>query len=451
MVLHGKFWVMKLKQTTQPSSDSDTIFAELLQDLPSETASLAVEFKAFARARKIKTPEELLRLVLLFAALDYTEREVAANLVLVNPAIGKLSGQAVRGRLEACLPWLQALLPKLVKRPELPALPVGMRLLALDASEIRALGKGGIWRLHALMDVVSLQLVGLQLTSIKTGETLCNFEFAPGEVVLTDRGYSHRRGVAHLINSGGQAITRYNSHHIPLHDAQGQALDVAAWLADCERGEQRTLEAFFTAPDGKAHQVWVHICRLPEEQAAAARRRCRRAGKTGKYTPKEKTLFLAEFVMVLTSVPSTQLSAEVVLELYRCRWQIELLFKRYKSLLDLDQLRARAGSVLGEVWLYGKMLYACLIERRAARRCGPDWTQLDTERKGTWWRVWRLIRDELNPLLTLSQCWDLRAWPAALTSLSEGRRKRRLQRLSPQVVRWLQQPLIANPTLSLVT
>jgi hypothetical protein len=428
------------KNKPSPSPDPNTIFAQLLQDLPAETAVLAREFKAFTRARKIESPEQLLRVVLLFAALDYSEREVAANLTLTCPAINKFSGQAVRDRLTTCLPWLQALLPNLIKRPPLPALPLGMRLLALDASEISAPAERGTWRLHALMDVASLQLVGLQLTDLKTGETLCNFSFEPGEVVLTDRGYSHRRGVAHLLDSGGQVITRYNPYHIPLQDAHGHSLDMAALLADCGRGETRTIEGFFSAPDGKLHHVWVHVYRLPEQAAAEARRRCRRAGARGKYTPKERTLFLAEFVMVLTSVPPEVLSAKTVLELYRCRWQIELLFKRYKSLLDLDQARARAGSVLGQVWLHGKMLYACLIERRAEWRCGPTWTRLDKERSGSLWRVWRLIRDELMPLITLSQCWDLRDWPAALTALAERPRKRRLQRLSPTVVCWLQKP-----------
>ena len=437
------------KTKPSPSPDPDTIFAELLQDLPAETADLARQFNAFARARKIKTPEQLLRVVLLFAALDYSEREIAANLVLTSPAIKKLSNQAVRERLDACLPWLQALLPKLVARPALPDLPSGMRLLALDASEISAPGGKAAWRLHALLDVVSLQLAAVKLTDIKTGETLCNFAFAAGAVVLTDRGYSHRRGVGHLLKSGGQVITRYNPHHIPLTDACGQALDVAGWLRDCERGEQRSLAGCLTAPDGTRHQVWVHACRLPEQAAAAARRRCLRAGKTGKYTPRAQTLFLAEFVLVLTSVAPEVLGAEVILELYRCRWQIELLFKRYKSLLAVDQLRARGGSVLGQVWLHGKLLYACLIERRAGRRCGSAWTRLDGERAGSWWRVWRLIRDELTPLITLSQCWDVEAWPAALTALAERPRKRRLQRLPAAVVLWLQKPSLATPTMTM--
>ena len=49
-----------------PPPDRDTLFEDLLQDLPSETVEMAYEFKAFSRARKIKTPEQLLRVVLLY-------------------------------------------------------------------------------------------------------------------------------------------------------------------------------------------------------------------------------------------------------------------------------------------------------------------------------------------------------------------------------------------------
>lgn len=226
------------KTKPSPSPDPDTIFAELLQDLPPETAELARQFNAFARARKIKTPEQLLRAVLLFAALDYTEREIAANLVLTSPDIGKLSNQAVRERLAACLPWLQALLPQLIERPALPGLPSGLRLLALDASEISAPGGKGAWRLHALMEVVSLQLVAVELTDLKTGETLCNFEFAPGDVVLTDRGYSHRRGVSHLLKSEGEiarATTRITSRS-PMRKSRNWMWPSGWPIANAERG-----------------------------------------------------------------------------------------------------------------------------------------------------------------------------------------------------------------------
>lgn len=431
----------------KPSPDPNTIFAELLQDLPPDLAILAHQFKAFARARKIKTPAQLMRVILLFAGLDFSEREIAANLVLVDPTIKKISDQAVHDRLRACLPWMQALLPKLIQGEPLPSFPSGLRLLVIDASDITAPGQTKTtWRLHIVMDAVSLQLVTVQLTDRKTGETLLNFQFASGQVAICDRGYSHRKGVAHVLNSGGEVMVRYNPHHIPVRDRAGNPLNLAQALADVEPGERYTLAVRFLAPDGKSYDVWIHVYRLPGAQAAEARRRCRREGQRGGYTPKASTIFFSEFVMVLSSVPPEVLSAETVLSLYRCRWQVELLIKRYKSLLDLDQLRARAGSVLGQVWLHGKLLYACLLERRCRRRCGPEWARLDCERRGTWWRVWKLIKQEIEPLITLQQCWDKAAWPAALDALAERKRKRRLQSLPEAVVMWLKQPAQATTT-----
>ena len=42
-----------------PLTDPDTLFEELLQDLPSETVQMARTFKAFVRAKKVKTPAQL--------------------------------------------------------------------------------------------------------------------------------------------------------------------------------------------------------------------------------------------------------------------------------------------------------------------------------------------------------------------------------------------------------
>jgi hypothetical protein len=432
-----------------PEIDPDTMVAEILQDLPPETERLAREFKAFSRARKIKTPAQLLRAVRLFAGLDLTEREVAANLVLVDPTIRSLTDQAVHERLQACLPWLQALLPKLLPPPPGP-LPPGRRLLVIDATNVTAPGeRKTTWRLHVVMNLMSLELISVQLTDGRTGETLKHFDFAPGDVVLCDRGYCRREGVAHLLAAGGEVIVCYHPHLFPVQDRQGRPLDVAAARRDLAPGETVTLEADFVSDAGITSHVWIHTHRLAGEAAAAARRRCRRTAQQGRYTPRQASLFLAEFVLVLSSVPPQELNAEVVLGLYRCRWQVELLIKCWKSLLDLDQVRARAGSVLGRVWLTGKLLYAAWLERRGRRRFGADWRRLNQQRRTTCWRLWKLLQHEVAPLITLACCWATDAWPAALQALTERKRRRRLQTLPVDVIAWVQPP--ATPPIQEVS
>ena len=61
-----------------PLADPDTLFEELLQNLPSETVQMARTFKAFVRAKKVKTPAQLLRVVFLYCGLDKSLREVQA-------------------------------------------------------------------------------------------------------------------------------------------------------------------------------------------------------------------------------------------------------------------------------------------------------------------------------------------------------------------------------------
>jgi IS4 transposase len=75
-----------------------------------------------------------------------------------------------------------------------------------------------------------------------------------------------------------------------------------------------------------------------------------------------QTLELAEYVVVLTSLSPRDVSAIRVLGLYRGRWQIELVFKRLKSLLGVGEL-AKYDEDSAKAWLQAKLLTALLMER----------------------------------------------------------------------------------------
>ena len=67
------------------------------------------------------------------------------------------------------------------------------------------------------------------------------------------------------------------------------------------------------------------------------------------------------------------LYSRTIMALYRCRWQVEIAIKRWKSVLDVDALRAKANSPLAKVWLHGNLLYALMLERRMRRQLGDSW------------------------------------------------------------------------------
>ena len=105
-----------------PLTDPDTLFEELLQDLPPETAHMAREFKAFVRAKKVKTPEHLLRVVFFYCGLDKPLREVAGTFTALYESI---TDQSVAERLRACGPWVQALLRRMLPLSPVGTLPAG--------------------------------------------------------------------------------------------------------------------------------------------------------------------------------------------------------------------------------------------------------------------------------------------------------------------------------------
>ena len=414
-----------------PPADPETLFEELLQDLPPETVSMAREFKAFARARKIKTPEQLLRVVLLYCGVDKALREVAGTLTALYEPI---TDQAVAERLRACGPWIKAVLRKMLPPPAVTALPQALRFVVIDATTVQAPGATGTdYRLHISLDLVALEFLEVSISDVHTGETLKNFTLGRGDVAITDRGYCHPAGMGNALNKGAQLMVRLNPFSVVLYDPAGQPLELAATLKRQHADTLRTLEVVIHSASGVDEvRGWVHAYRLSAEQAHRARQQCRQRHKKG--APKAPALFLAGWVLVFTTLAPAVLSAQTIMALYRCRWQVELAIKRWKSVLAMDALRAKAQSPLAAVWLHGKLLYALLLERRMRRQLGATWSRLDHERLATWWRVWGMLKDEIAPMITGALFWKEEAWEACLKVLAERPRRRKLQQLPSEAI-----------------
>jgi hypothetical protein len=409
-----------------PLSDPDTLFEELLQDLPAEVCLMAREFKAFVRAKKVKTPEHLLRIVLLYCGLDKSLRTVAGTFtVLYEP----LTDQAVAERLRACGPWVKALLRQMLPGVPGAALPAGKRILVIDGSTVQAPGAMGIdHRLHLCMDLVSLEFVEVVVTDVHRGETLKHFALGPGDMVVADRGYAQPQGMSAAVQQGADLIVRLNPFSVVLCTPTGQPLALGATLKRQRAETLRTLPVVIRSACGQYEvRGWVHAYRLSAEQANRARQKCRQRHKTGQ--PQATTLFLAGWVLVFTTLAPTVLAAETIVAVYRCRWQVEIAIKRWKSVLKVDALRAKASSPLAEVWLHGKLLYALMLERRLRRTLGDSWGRLDQERVGTWWRVWEMLKDAIAPRITGALFWQEAAWTTCLLVLAERPRRRKLQQL----------------------
>jgi DDE family transposase len=232
--------------------------------------------------------------------------------------------------------------------------------------------------------------------------------------------------------------------HLPLYDGDGQRVDLREVLRAQPWETSRTIDVCVHAPNLGVVRGSLHVYRLAEEQANVARQRIRAQSRKKGRTPKDTTLFWAGWVLVFTTVAPSRLGAETISALYRVRWQIEIAIKRWKSVLDVGKLRAKEGSPLAEVWLVGKLLYALLVERRARRHLGADWSCLDRERRGTFWRVWQLIQDEVRVHILGVEAWREEGWKACVKVIMERPRRRKLQRLPDDVIDMYHSLLISD-------
>ena len=139
---------------------------------------MARTFKALVRAKKVKTPVKLLRVVYLYCGLDKSLREVAGTFTALYES---MTAQSVAERLRACGPWVKAMLRQMVPMAAVARLPSGRRFVVI-ASSIQAPGATGTdHRLHIAMDLVALQCLEVSVSDVHTGETRKHFTFAPGE------------------------------------------------------------------------------------------------------------------------------------------------------------------------------------------------------------------------------------------------------------------------------
>ncbi len=336
----------------------------ILSLLPADMEETCRTKFALRRRREVFSAGDLVRLCLAYGLCDMSLRRTAAWASTIG--LGELSDVAVMKRLRGCEAWLGHLVAhKLAERGLASNLP-GLDVCVVDATSLTAPGgKGTDWRLHLGMDLSSLAVTGAELTTGREGETFRRHAIAPGKVYLGDRGYAKRTGVAYVLERGGHVVVRAHFKSLALETKGGKALDAPALLSTLERAEVGDWRVWLRGTR-KRHGLRLVAVRKTPQAAAAEKRRLRRiASKKGQALSRE-SLKLADYICVVTDLDSERLPVVQVLELYRLRWQIELVFKRLKSLMGLGNLRAKNGA-LARTYLLSKILGALLVEELSGR------------------------------------------------------------------------------------
>jgi Transposase DDE domain len=360
-----------------------------------DLAGSAWEHKAFVRARGIRSAGDLLRLGLVFGLQERSYSQLSEWALL--RAVGDLAGEAVRKRLYHMEAWLDFLIGKLVER-RCSALgcQAGWKVRLQDATTVSRPGSRGTdARLHLTLDLSNLCVSGVEVTDAHGGESLARFAAAPDEIRVGDRGYAFASGMGPVLQKGC-LVVRINWQNLPLWTANGERFDLSAWLR--EQSQMSEASVIVRTPQGD-FPVRLLAAPLAPDKVEAARRRARRAAEKKHHTVSDNTLLAAGWILLLSNLPETLWPSELVFWLYRLRWQIELVFKRYKSLLHLDQVRASDPKLI-RVCLLCKILAILLLDQLVGqvRLQAPEWFA-DPNRPVSLWRLTQSLWAALQHLI----------------------------------------------------
>lgn len=323
---------------------------------------------AFIRPREVKSAEDLLRLALAYGGCGMSLRETCAW--AEASGIASLADPSLLERLANAAPWLGDLVTALIaEQATIPAGRwAGYRLRALDATSICQPGADGTtWRLHVGYDLATNQVDQLQLTNARGAENLQRLTYAPGDIALADRCYARPRDLRPVIDHGADFIVRTGWNSLRLLQPDGAPFDLFATLAaQAEQQGEVPVRIYEGANVTPAQPLILRLVirrKDPHQAQVEQERLLKKAKKHGK-KPDPRTLEAAKYILLLTSLPAEVFSTDDVLTLYRFRWQIELAFKRMKSLAGLGDLPAKNPD-LAQAWIYARLIVVLLAEHIA--------------------------------------------------------------------------------------
>jgi hypothetical protein len=349
-------------ETKELSIESD--YEYLVSFLPPGWREKAKDLGALRRCRKVPSADALLRVLLLHLAEGCSLRETSA--LARRGGLAELSDVAIMDRLRMSSEWFRWMNEQIMHAwvEHQPTAVFGTRLTirVVDGTRVCEPGPtGSSWQIHYSIGIPSLACDELVTSpNGELGETFKRFTVRPGDLLIGDRAYGVRPGIFHVVQAGGDVLVRFAMDNLPLQTRLGKPFhllkrlralgprEIGDWPVQLEWGGQ--------TPEGR-------VCAIRKSRHAAERARkdvIRQAQKNGS-KPKAETLEAAGFIFVFTTLTREELGPRDILEMYRGRWQIELVFKRLKSILGLGHLR-KTDEQAAKAWLHGKLLVAFIIE-----------------------------------------------------------------------------------------
>ncbi|MBQ7521601.1 MAG: transposase [Clostridia bacterium] len=313
------------------------------------------------RHRGIQDEEELMMLILFYVCGHSLVEVTHYAKVEFGTAI---SDVGFMKRFNRCNEWVKSILEQMLDneiiRYDIPEKLKGYKVIAVDGSDVRQ--KGAVqkeFHLHYAVNLFTLSSESFKITPQQQGETLKNFLFGKDTIVIGDRAYASITGIKHCSAHQTDFILRIKNKAFKLYNKNGEEIELSTVL----KGVTEQSCDFILYYKQKEELKPIRFCAVKKtKEEIEIEKKCisRKESKKQK-SLSDDTKFTHEYFFVITSLGNNFTSDEI-LNLYKLRWQVEMVFKRYKSILDLGSIPTKTG-IAGQVWLNCKMLIALLIEK----------------------------------------------------------------------------------------
>jgi hypothetical protein len=347
--------------------EKNTQFDVILSLMPDGWKEKAKELGALVRARKIKTPEELLRLILLYLTAGKSFGGTHALLAMGNGDL-QLNKVGIWKRVKNSYDWLRWIDEHLCREGGIivnqPEWLKGKDVRLIDGTIEPVSGtKKELYNLHYCISLFTLEMKEMLLANVKDeGEKLSHFKsFEPGQIEVGDRAYGTIQGMEYVRGCGADFVLRLRANAFTMYNEKGKKLDLLRGLRGLKRGEVGEKTVYYHSNDEyKPVRICVMRKERTSERAGLERIKRTKERKEGTKEISEAQSEYNKYVIVATSLDET-VSAAQILELYRMRWQIELVFKRLKTLFHYNEIPEKLDDS-AKAWFYGKLLLAALCE-----------------------------------------------------------------------------------------
>ena len=316
---------------------------KILSHLPSNLDEMAKSTGILLRKRGISCAVDLLRMLFLYASSNFSFRILAVAACTLG--ISRISDTAWRKQFSKAAPFLHKILHGMLSSL-LPAVDASCfagvkQVLLVDTSVIRQQGKQQEQqRIHLCYSLNENRIKQVKVSDQHTAESLTHFSMEPGNLILADAGYGTAQNYIYAQSQGADVILRITPKNFLLYDANGTKISLIAKLEEAEEKQMEWIDLFGLCKYKKENGfVRVIAHKLPVDKAAQARKRKIRKASKNQYRIGTQTLLCAGWVVVITSLDA-RYCGEEILHLYTSRWQVELLFKRFKQNFSIHTIKA---------------------------------------------------------------------------------------------------------------